>query len=176
MKIPILAIAALTLSSRAWAGEIHGTVACKSGDCSAAVVYVDKIAGKTFPAPKEPAREDQSSLMFHPSVLAVQVGTAVDFFNSDRVVHNVFSPDACADKFNLGTWPPGEKRSHTFTKECFATLLCISHPEMEGYVAVLPTPYFRWPAPMARIASPMSRWRSTRSRSGIRSSRRPSSP
>jgi len=40
------------------------------------------------------------------------------------LLHDVFSRDACADRFNLGTWP------HKV------------HPEMEGFVAVLPTPYF----------------------------------
>ncbi len=81
--------------------------------------------------------------MFSPHVLAVLVGTTVDFHNSDAVLHNVFSPDSCADKFNLGTWPKGEIRSYTFKKECeAATLLCKVHPEMEAFVVAVPTPYF----------------------------------
>lgn len=142
MRISAFVIVSAALASPLVAGDLHGTVACKGGDCAAAVVYVDTIAGKTFPAPKDHFRVDQANLMFHPAVSAVLTGTTIDFTNSDQVVHNVFSPDKCADKFNLGTWPPGEKRSHTFSKDCFVTLLCISHPEMEGYVAVLPTPYF----------------------------------
>ena len=63
--------------------------------------------GKTFPAPKEHAKIDQMNLVFIPHVLPVLVGTTVDFLNSDAVLHNVFSPDACAEKFNLGTWPQG---------------------------------------------------------------------
>ena len=46
------------------------------------------------------------------------VGTTVDFLNSDAVLHNVFSPDACADKFNLGTWPQGQSKSQKFEKVC----------------------------------------------------------
>src|SRR5215510_1017103 len=34
---------------------------------------------------------DQRNLMFSPHVLAVRVGTVVDFPNNDRVFHNVFS-------------------------------------------------------------------------------------
>jgi plastocyanin len=126
------------------AGDLHGKVTCKGVRNSAdAVVYVAAIPGKTFPAPKEHAKIDQQNLLFSPHVLAVLVGTTVDFQNSDAVLHNVFSPDSCAEKFNLGTWPKGEIRSYTFTKECeAATLLCKVHPEMEGFVVAVPTPYF----------------------------------
>lgn len=126
------------------AGEIHGKVTCKGvRDSGDAVVYVGEIPGKTFPPPTEHARIDQKNLLFYPHVLAVLVGTTVDFMNSDAVLHNVFSPDGCADKFNLGTWPKGEIRSYTFKKECVAaTLLCKVHPEMEAFVVSVPTPYF----------------------------------
>jgi plastocyanin len=125
------------------AGEIHGKVACKGvRDSGDAVVYVDAVPGKTFAPPKEHAKVDQLNLTFIPHVLPVLVGTTVDFQNSDAVLHNVFSPDACAEKFNLGTWPKGQSRSFTFKKDCVATLLCKVHPEMEAYVVAVPTPYF----------------------------------
>jgi len=83
------------------------------------------------------------NLVFSPHVLPILVGTTVDFLNSDAVLHNVFSPDACADKFNLGTWPKGQIKSYQFKKECVsATLLCKVHPEMEAFVVAVPTPYF----------------------------------
>ena len=135
----IIANAALPLT----AGDIHGKVACKGVRNSAdAVVYVDRIAGKTFPPPAAHAKVDQKNMQFIPRVLPVVVDTTVDFLNSDAVLHNVFSPEACADRFNLGTWPQGQVKSFTFKKECFASLLCGVHPEMEGFVAVLPTPHF----------------------------------
>jgi len=125
------------------AGDLHGRVVCEGQtDNGNAVVYVTKVPGKTFPPPKEHATIGQSSRVFEPHVLAVLAGTTVDFSNSDPYLHNVFSPEACADKFNLGTFGKGEKKSHTFRKECFTPLLCIVHPEMEAFVAVLPTPYF----------------------------------
>ena len=125
------------------AGDLHGKVACKGARNDAdAVVYVAAIPGKTFPAPKDHARMDQENLVFLPHVLAVQTGATVDFLNSDAVLHNVFSPDACAEKFNLGTWPKGQTKSYTFKNECAAELLCKVHPEMEGFVVVSPTPYF----------------------------------
>ncbi len=127
----------------AQAGDLHGKVTCKGvRDSADAVVYVAAVPGKTFAPPKEHAKVDQKNLVFVPHVLPVQVGTTVDFKNDDAVLHNVFSPDACCSRFNLGTWPQGQSRSYTFANECQATLLCKVHPEMEGFVVAVPTPYF----------------------------------
>jgi len=125
------------------AGEIHGQVTCKGLRNSAdAVVYVDQIAGKTFPAPADHVVMDQKDLQFVPHVLPVLVGTTVDFLNSDALLHNVFTPDKCAERFNLGSWPQGQTKSYTFKEPCTASLLCNVHPEMEGFILALPTPYF----------------------------------
>ena len=143
MKRMLFGLLCAGLGAPLAAGDIHGGVACKGvKDSSDAVVYVAAIAGKTFPPPKDHGRIDQLNMVFHPRVLAVQAGTTVDFLNSDPLMHNVFSPDACADKFNLGTWPKGETRSYTFKAECAAALLCKVHPEMEAFVMAAPTPYF----------------------------------
>jgi len=136
--------ALLLVGPSTFAGSIAGKVKAKgaknSGD---AVIYIDKIPSKTFPAPSEHARMDQKNLSFIPHVLPVLAGTTVEFLNSDDVLHNVFCPDKCADKFNLGTWPKGQTKSYTFKEEgCVATLLCNVHPEMEGYIVVVGTPYF----------------------------------
>jgi hypothetical protein len=68
----------------------------------------------------------------------------VSFLNSDPTAHNVFSPDH--EKYNLGTWPQGQTKSHVFdtcTKfPCVYAQLCRVHPEMEGFVVVLQNPYF----------------------------------
>jgi plastocyanin len=140
----LLALALLAGIQPALAGGITGKVKAKgvknSGD---AVIYIDKIAGKTYATPKEHARMDQKNLAFVPHVLPVIIGTTVDFINSDDVLHNVFSPDKCADKFNLGSWPKGQSKSYTFKEPgCVSTLLCNVHPEMEGYVLVVETPYY----------------------------------
>lgn len=139
LPVALLIVVAMPL----FAGDIHGKVAAKGvRNAADAVVYVDQIAGKTFPAPAEHAKMDQKNMLFVPHVLPVLEGTTIDFHNSDAVLHNVFSPDACADHFNLGTWPQGQVKSFTFKKPCFASLLCKVHPEMEGFVTVMPTPYF----------------------------------
>jgi plastocyanin len=143
MRRMLLALLGFAAALPSTAGDLHGKIACKGvRDCADAVVYVSSIPGKTFPVPKEHARIDQKDLVFAPHVLPVLIGTTVDFLNSDKILHNVFTPEACAEKFNLGTWPQGETRSYTFKKECVAVLLCKVHPEMEAYVVAIQTPYF----------------------------------
>jgi plastocyanin len=130
-------------TATATAGELIGVVTVTGMRTNAdAVVYIDSIAGKTFPAPEAHARMNQKNLVFTPHVLPVLRGTTVDFVNSDAVMHNVFSPDKCCERFNLGSWPEGQSRSYTFKSLCVATLLCKVHPEMEGFVVALPTPWF----------------------------------
>lgn len=134
----------LCVVNYALAGDIKGTVTAKGArDNANAVIYIDKISGKTFDPPKKHAEIDQKNLVFYPRVLPVLVGTIVDFLNSDDVLHNVFSPDKCAEKFNLGTWPKGQMRSFTFKQPgCQPVILCNVHPEMEAYVVVVETPHF----------------------------------
>jgi len=125
------------------AGQLVGTVkAVGARDGANAVVYVAAVPGRTFQAPKEHARMDQKDMEFVPHVLPVLVGTTVEFLNSDPFLHNVFTPDKCAERFNLGSWPTGKVRSYTFKQPCVATILCNVHPEMEAFVVVVPTPYF----------------------------------
>lgn len=133
----------IVASTTVEAGTITGTISAKGKGAADAVVYVDAIPGTTFTAPESHAVIDQKNMVFTPAVLPVLVGTTVDFRNSDDVLHNVFTPLPCADGFNLGTWGKGEHKSHTFTRVgCAAILLCSAHPEMQGYVLTVPTPYY----------------------------------
>ncbi len=141
-KAFVLTLLIAGMCTAVWAGDIEGKVTGMKGQ---SVVYVDAIAGKTFPAPKERPVVDQKGLLFVPHIIAVQQGTTVEFLNSDNVQHNVFWPSVAGDKkagHNLGTWPKGEKRPFTFDKPGVVPLFCNVHPEMEGYIIVSPTPYF----------------------------------
>ena len=130
----------LVLASAAFAGTIEGKVSPGKS-----VVYVDTIAGKTFPAPTAKPVMDQKGLVFTPHVMLVQQGTTVEFLNSDTVQHNVFWPSISGNKkltHNLGTWPKGEKKAFKFDDPGVVPLLCNVHPEMAGYIVVSPTPFF----------------------------------
>jgi plastocyanin len=142
LKALIMIVVMAGFCAAAWAGDIEGKVTGMKGQ---SVVYVDTVAGKTVPAPKEHPVVDQKGLMFVPHIIAVQQGTTVEFLNSDSVQHNVFWTAIGADKkagHNLGTWPKGDKRPFTFDKAGVVPLLCNVHPEMAGYIVVSPTPYF----------------------------------
>ena len=127
--------------SNADGGSVTGTVTAPlpkyKKDC---VVYVENVPGN-WP-PTAGAQINQKGLVFIPHVLPVVTNTAVEFLNHDNVLHNVFSPDKIAEKFNLGTWPPGEVKTYTFQQLGAAVLLCNVHAEMEGYVVVLQNPFF----------------------------------
>jgi plastocyanin len=143
-NLGIIVVLAVAFSVSAFAGTISGKV---SGVAGESVVYVDTIAGKTFPVPAEHPVIDQKGLLFQPHITVVLVGTTVDFLNSDKVAHNVFWPSVMqgGKKLpgkNLGTWPQGEKRPFKFDQAGAAALLCNVHPEMSGYVVVSPTPYY----------------------------------
>src|SRR5215831_12899080 len=141
-----LCSALLCCAGFGWAGEIKGKVSVQGiRSAENIAVYVDAIVGKTFDAPAEHAVVDQKKMTFIPHVIVVLKGTTVDFLNSDAVGHNVFWPSVSANKklaHNLGTWPKGQKKSFQFNDLGTAPLLCNVHPEMSGYVVVVPTPYF----------------------------------
>ena len=133
----------ISISANAFAGEIKGKVtAPRPKYAYNTLVYIDKIPGKTFTPPKKHEVMDQKKMKFVPHVLPVLVGTTVDFLNNDSVLHNIFTPDKVANKFNLGTYPKGTVKSHTFDKPGEAVMLCNVHPEMEAWVIVVETPYF----------------------------------
>lgn len=130
----------LVFATAAIAGTIEGKVSPGKS-----VVYVDAIAGKTFPVPAAKPVMDQKGLVFSPHLMVVQQGTTVEFLNSDTVQHNVFWPSVSGNKkegHNLGTWPKGEKKAFKFDTPGVVPLLCNVHPEMSGYIVVSPTPYF----------------------------------
>ena len=137
---------ALSLASRSQAGEIKGKVTAQGMRSPENIaVYIDAVAGKTFNPPSKHVVEDQKHMTFVPHVLVVLRGTTVDFLNSDPVGHNVYWPNISGNKklhFNLGTWAQGQTKSYTFNDLGVAPLLCNVHPEMSGYVVVVPTPYF----------------------------------
>ena len=136
----------LLLATNSQAGEIKGKVTVQRiRSAENIVVYVDTIPGKDFTASEKHAVEDQKHMAFSPHVLVVLKGTTVDFLNSDPVGHNVYWPNISGNKklaHNLGTWPQGQTKSFTFNDVGAAPLLCNVHPEMAGYVVVVPTPYF----------------------------------
>ena len=142
IALPALLVSTFAFAAALPGNTLSGKVAAGKG---ASVVYIEAIAGKTFPAPSERTVIDQKGLLFQPHVAAVQVGTTVEFLNSDKVAHNIFWPAVSGNKkmsHNMGTWPSGQKRDFKFDTPGVVPLLCNVHPEMSAYIVVAPTPYF----------------------------------
>jgi len=132
----------LALSLAARAATLSGKV---TGVAGSSIVYIEAITGKSFPAPAQHPVMAQRHLMFEPHVLAVQQGSTVDFLNSDGTSHNVFWVSIGGNKklgHNMGSWAQNEKRGFKFDNTGTVPLLCNAHPQMKGFIVVVPTPYF----------------------------------
>ena len=124
------------------AGTITGKVTASGvKDARNVVVYIDRIAGKEFPAPTKPAVMQQINKEFIPHVLPILKGGSVSFSNSDSILHNVHLYQGRRSLFNLAT-PAGTKPiTETFRESGEMAVLCDVHPEMSAYIIVLETPY-----------------------------------
>jgi plastocyanin len=82
-------------------------------------------------------RIDQLSMQFVPRVMVLATGDSVVFTNLDSLYHNVFSVST-ACHFDLGRMPPGRVETVHFDRPGVINLHCELHPEMIGFVVVLP--------------------------------------
>ena len=143
MSLLLLVVVSASLAggmSAGAGGSVAGAVNHPSATTLPTLVYVEGATGAKVTPPPAHAVVDQKGKLFAPHVLAALVGTTVDFLNGDDFEHSVFSPDG--EKYDLGKWGKGEKRSYTFKRAGVYTQLCSLHPEMIGYVVALETPYY----------------------------------
>jgi plastocyanin len=83
----------------------------------------------------------QKDKTFSPHILAIPVGSFVDFPNLDPIFHNAFSSYS-GQIFDVGLYPPGTSRSVRFTREGVVRVFCNIHSSMSAMIVVLATPYF----------------------------------
>ena len=84
---------------------------------------------------------DQRNETFLPHVLAITTGTTVDFPNSDRIYHNVFSLSKPA-RFDLGRYAVGRSKSIRFNRPGIVRVFCDIHSHMNAFILVFSHPYF----------------------------------
>ncbi len=132
-----------------------GAIAPRLGAVQDAVVFVEKVpadlATPTLPAPK-PTLE-QKDQAFTPRVLAVRVGTRVDFPNQDRMYHNVFSVSP-VKRFDLGKYSRGHSKAVTFDRPGIVNVFCDIHSDMAAFVYVLPHHVFAQPSADGEFSLP----------------------
>jgi plastocyanin len=116
-----------------------------------AVVFLESAPHGAFEREESRARMDQRGEAFVPHVLAVTVGTTVDFPNSDPVFHNVFSLSKTRP-FDLGRYPAGKSKSVKFERPGIVQVFCEIHSHMSAYILVFAHRYFDVTAEDGRFA------------------------
>lgn len=129
--------------ARPTVGELGGpAMAMDPVDRRRSVVYIDAVPRQAFDElPAGHARMDQRNEQFSPRVLAITVGTVVDFPNNDTKFHNVFSLSR-AQPFDLGRYRPGRTGGVRFNHPGLVRVFCDIHSHMSGYILVFSHRYF----------------------------------
>ena len=106
------------------------------------VVYLETAPRGAFEL-RESGRAvmDQRDETFVPHVLAVTAGSTVDFLNSDRTYHNVFSFSK-GNRFDLGRYGRGRSKSVRFDRPGIVRVFCDIHSHMSAYVLVFGHRFF----------------------------------
>ena len=109
------------------------------------LVWVSKglPAGKTWPAPKNPAVLDQKGCLYVPHVMGIMVGQAYRILNSDGILHNIHTLPKVNPGFNKPMPATLKETTTSFAKpEPVFHIKCDVHPWMSAYVAVFTHPFF----------------------------------
>jgi plastocyanin len=147
----------LYLPGQAMAGKITGTVKVKGlRSPDNILIYIVKTPSVHMDLSKAKFIMDQQNLTFIPHILPVPVGATVHFPNNDKVNHNIFSLSR-TNKFNLGSYKPGESKIVRFDKPGIVEVRCDVHAEMAAYIMVLKNPYFAITDDQGRFEIPDSK-------------------
>jgi plastocyanin len=106
------------------------------------VVYLKDAPARTVQPRQAAIRQHDEN--FVPRVVAVTVGSDVEFPNDDPIYHNVFSLSK-ARKFNLGRYPQGRSRTVHFDTPGIVKVFCEIHSHMTATVMVFNHPWFAIP-------------------------------
>jgi len=115
------------------------------------VVYLKDAPPRSQPPMRVEIRQVDEN--FVPRVIAVPVGSTVEFPNDDPIYHNVFSLSS-AKNFNLGRYPRGKSQSVTFDKPGVVRVFCDIHSHMSATVIVFAHPWFAIPDEAGRFQLP----------------------
>ena len=102
------------------------------------VLYARVRGGEVTPEEKNPVM-DQVGCAYYPHVLAVPVGTTVDFTSKDPVAHNVHSHPQKNEILNIQIPKPGVVIPHTIKKAEQIKFTCDIHTWMTGYIVAVPS-------------------------------------
>jgi plastocyanin len=111
-------------------------------DVRRSVVYLESAPRGAFETSEGGhAVMDQRNETFVPHVLAITTGTTVDFPNSDKFYHNVFSLSKTR-AFDLGRYAAGNSRPVRFDRPGIVRVFCDIHSHMNAFILVFSHPFF----------------------------------
>jgi plastocyanin len=76
-----------------------------------------------------------------PHVMAIPVGSTIEFPNDDPISHNLFSLSS-PNAFDLGLYRRGAGKNHKFETAGLVNVYCNVHPQMSSVIHVMGTPYY----------------------------------
>ena len=76
-----------------------------------------------------------------PHILAIPVGSSVQFPNDDPILHNLFSLST-PNNFDLGLYRRNSGKSQTFNASGIVNIYCNVHPSMSAVLHIMSTPYY----------------------------------
>ena len=121
--------------------SLRGTLQVGGGPVGGlGVIMLTPERGAKKRAPKRRVVEQRDKI-FAPHILAVPVGSTVEFPNFDKVFHNVFSLSTTSP-FDLGMYKPGEQREVKLDKPGVVRLGCNIHAGMSAYIVVVDAPHY----------------------------------
>ncbi|MGD1091265.1 MAG: hypothetical protein ABSB35_04635 [Bryobacteraceae bacterium] len=135
-----LPLLSATVSGRVELRDSRDPAVRKRLDYSGVVVSLSSLPAKPVSLDGR-ATILQKNKTFTPHVLAVPVGTSVEFPNADPIFHNAFSSYS-GQIFDVGLYPPGSTRAVRFTRPGIVRVFCNIHSAMSAVIVVLGTPYF----------------------------------
>jgi plastocyanin len=139
---PITTLAAGTVTGKVELRDSREPAVRNRHDYSGVVISLTAVRGDVAWAPHQKhAVIRQKDKTFSPHILAIPVGSFVDFPNLDPIFHNAFSSYS-GQIFDVGLYPPGASRSVRFTREGVVRVFCNIHSAMSAMIVVLATPYF----------------------------------
>jgi plastocyanin len=122
--------------------DLGTPVARDMPDLLRSVVYLESAPRGAFDSNEGGhAVMDQRNETFVPHVLAIMTGTTVDFPNSDKFYHNVFSLSKTR-QFDLGRYAAGNSRPVRFDRAGIVRVFCDIHSHMNAYIIVFSHPFF----------------------------------
>ncbi len=108
-----------------------------------AVVYLETAPQPAFESEGGEVRATmkQEHETFVPHLLAIRVGTVVDFPNADPFFHNVFSLSKTR-RFDLGRYAKGHSKSVRFDEPGIVRVFCDIHSHMSAFILVFAHRFF----------------------------------